>query len=325
MTIVVTDSVERERIRTELLANMLVEAGAGSGKTTSLVDRMVEHVRTGTAVECIAAVTFTRKAANELRERFQIGLEQALRDSQLDAGSHGRYCMALHELDRAFMGTIHSFCARILREHPLEAGLDPDFREVSGADAKALERGFWRRWTERETRSDSADIRALYAVGIDPTLLYESFTSVKKYPDVAFDSPQRPMPDVSEVRRLLEALLDTAAGLLPREKPDDGWDKLMELVRRLQRSRRMSDWNDPVTFCVEIEGITKGNCEIVQKRWSDDKNGKTAAKALGDAFLAFLQGPLCDTVRAWHEYRYPLVMAVLQRAALLRKVERRTL
>ncbi|HET7563893.1 MAG TPA: UvrD-helicase domain-containing protein, partial [Gemmatimonadaceae bacterium] len=75
-----SDEAARERIVTHLDTNMLVEAGAGSGKTTSLVGRMVALVARGTPVEQIAAVTFTRKAANELRERFQLELEKRVRE-----------------------------------------------------------------------------------------------------------------------------------------------------------------------------------------------------------------------------------------------------
>ena len=76
-------------------------------------------------------MTFTRKAASELRERFQAGLERALRESERGTEERARYERALGELDRSFLGTIHSFCARLLRERPLEVGLDPDFQEIS--------------------------------------------------------------------------------------------------------------------------------------------------------------------------------------------------
>src|SRR5262245_35446784 len=74
------DHAERTRIVTSLERNLLVEAGAGSGKTTTMVQRLVALVLTGTAtIDQVVAVTFTRKAAAELRERFQEALEQSSR------------------------------------------------------------------------------------------------------------------------------------------------------------------------------------------------------------------------------------------------------
>src|SRR6478672_6029675 len=90
-----SDQAARERILTDLDTNILVEAGAGSGKTTSLVGRMLALVERGTSVEQIAAVTFTRKAANELRERFQLGLEARIRDGAPDDPATQRFDGAL--------------------------------------------------------------------------------------------------------------------------------------------------------------------------------------------------------------------------------------
>ncbi|MDX1662072.1 MAG: UvrD-helicase domain-containing protein, partial [Gemmatimonadota bacterium] len=73
------DQDQRDRIVEDLDTSLLVEAGAGSGKTTALLERMVALVATGEAeVHEIAAVTFTKKAAAELREKFQIELEEAI-------------------------------------------------------------------------------------------------------------------------------------------------------------------------------------------------------------------------------------------------------
>src|SRR5512137_649058 len=74
------DQASRARISRDLDATFLVEAGAGSGKTKSLVDRMVALIAEGrSTIQTMAAVTFTRKAAAHLRERFQVALEQSLR------------------------------------------------------------------------------------------------------------------------------------------------------------------------------------------------------------------------------------------------------
>ena len=128
------DQPARDRIATDLATNLLVEAGAGSGKTTSLIARLMEHVRTGAPVDRLTAVTFTRKAANELRERFQVELEKRIREGDPSTVEGERYRTALASIDRAYLGTIHGFCARLLRERPLEVAIDPDFQETTGED-----------------------------------------------------------------------------------------------------------------------------------------------------------------------------------------------
>ena len=310
-----TDQPARDRIRVDLNTNMLVEAGAGSGKTTALVDRMLEHVRTGTPVERIAAVTFTRKAANELRERVQVRLEREVREAGAASETGARCERALRELDRAFLGTIHSFCARLLRERPLEVGLDPNFQEVSEDGWEELKQRFWRRWVERARRDNDAGLVALYAVGIDPSMLFGGFATVMRYPDVDFPLDASAQPDTAGCRREIEKLLAVARRAMPAAEPSDGWDDLMRLVRRLEFKRSLGQFDDIVGFCDALDSIAAAHCKVVQKRWSDSKDGKAGARALSEQWVALLEGPIADVLRCWREHRYPVVMNVLQRAA----------
>src|SRR6476659_5910286 len=117
------DLESRRRIREDLLENILVEAGAGSGKTQMLAARMAAGVAAGVyQVEQMAAVTFTRKAASELRGRFHLALEGQLVECRArsadpaDSARIERVHRALSNLERCFAGTIHSFCAQLLRE-----------------------------------------------------------------------------------------------------------------------------------------------------------------------------------------------------------------
>ena len=99
--LVLPDTPQRARIARDLDINLLVEAGAGAGKTTEMIARMLALVSSGRGqVEQIAAVTFTRKAAAELRERFQNGLEQAIVDArdQRDTMREQRLDTALRSL-----------------------------------------------------------------------------------------------------------------------------------------------------------------------------------------------------------------------------------
>nr|MBA3672463.1 UvrD-helicase domain-containing protein [Gemmatimonadaceae bacterium] len=310
-----SDQPARDRIRTDLGTNMLVEAGAGSGKTTSLVDRMLEHVRTGTPVDRITAVTFTRKAANELRERFQLRLEEAVRDAEAGSDEASRYARALRELDRAFLGTIHSFCARLLRERPLEVGLDPGFQEVTEDAWEELKQRFWRRWVERASRANDAGLVALRDVGIEPYMLYDGFKTVMTYPDVDFPVGASARPDAASCRSKLDTLLVAARRAMPAAEPDAGWDALMSLVRRLEFRRSIGKLDDLVGFCDALDTISASACKATQNRWSDDKEGKKHAKALSESFVALLEGPIADLLRCWREHRYPIVMEVLQRAS----------
>jgi len=96
-----TDASARERIRRDLGDTLFVEAGAGSGKTTALVDRVVALVTTGTAeLREIAAVTFTEKAGTELRDRVRRELQQTLTNAT-DTDVIVRCRLALDQLDNA--------------------------------------------------------------------------------------------------------------------------------------------------------------------------------------------------------------------------------
>src|SRR5262245_20678423 len=107
------DERARERIRHSLDESLIVEAAAGAGKTTELVRRILKTLKTGrTTVDRIVAVTFTRKAAGELRLRLRIELDAA-RNSTADPTETRHLEEALARLEEARIGTIHSFCAEL--------------------------------------------------------------------------------------------------------------------------------------------------------------------------------------------------------------------
>ncbi len=133
-----SDDRDRRLIReTALDETLVVEAAAGTGKTTELVARVVQVIATGRAqIHQIAAVTFTEKAAGELKLRLREAVEQARRTATGSAGA--RLDAALRKLEEAHIATIHGFCADLLRERPVEAGIDPLFRVLTEAQAARL-------------------------------------------------------------------------------------------------------------------------------------------------------------------------------------------
>ena len=128
MTKELPDAAARQEITGRLDRTLFVEAGAGSGKTQSLVDRVVATVL-GTAqavpLRHVAAVTFTEKAGAELRDRLRVAIESELEAAQPGSERAARAAEALADLDAAAIGTLHSFAERILGEHPIQAGLPP--------------------------------------------------------------------------------------------------------------------------------------------------------------------------------------------------------
>ena len=115
--------------------NIVLEASAGTGKTRVLVERYVNLLRAGVAPENILAITFTRKAATEMRQRIIERMREASRLSQADAA---RWRDLRDHLSDISISTIDAFCLSLLREFPLEADVDPGFELAADADVPRL-------------------------------------------------------------------------------------------------------------------------------------------------------------------------------------------
>ena len=155
----VEDRAARKRIRTSLNESLLVEASAGTGKTTELIARIVGVLASGmTTIEKIVAVTFTNKAAGELKLRLRQELDLA-RQSARGARERASLEHALEHLEEASIGTIHSFCAQILRERPVEAVVDPAFEELSDQQAGRIYERAFRAWFQERLGQGAPGLR----------------------------------------------------------------------------------------------------------------------------------------------------------------------
>ena len=155
------DQLARERIRTSLDETLIVEAAAGTGKTTELVRRVAAILQTGrTTVDRIVAVTFTRKAAGELRLRLRLELDTA-RAVASSVPEIQHLEDALKRLEEARIGTIHSFCAEILRQRPVEARIPPGFEELDEVQATAVYSRAFDSWIETALGDMSPGLRRI--------------------------------------------------------------------------------------------------------------------------------------------------------------------
>ncbi len=157
------DEPARRRIREVLNESQLVEAAAGTGKTTVLVERLVAILEQGLGtVDGLAAVTFTRKAAGELKLRLREELDRRLIELRAGGAADERTAnleAAISRLEEASIGTIHSLCAEILRERPVEAGVVPGFGELAEDESLRLFNRVFRGWVEKQLESMPPGLR----------------------------------------------------------------------------------------------------------------------------------------------------------------------
>ncbi len=308
------DQHARDQIRTALDTTMLVEAAAGTGKTTCLVGRMVALVRTGTCpVSKLAAITFTKKAAAELRARFQVALERAFRDAEQD-GERARLREALDHVEQCLIGTIHSFCARLLRERPVEAGVDVAFRELGEEEERLLREEAWNDWSAGLLAGDGEGIlRRLDDLGLRMEDLADAFHAYTAYPDVdAWPTPAVDLPDWNALQNAARQYYEHIAGVAPDCPADEGRDRLTTVYRHLATVGRHVDFAVPAELMRFLERFDKRPPSMSRAVRSDHA---ALAKEEQTRWKTFRKEWVQPTLEAWYAQRYALVLEILACAA----------
>jgi ATP-dependent helicase/nuclease subunit A len=246
---VLADADQRDLIETALDVNLLVEAAAGTGKTTALVGRIVAALARGHAeLDRIVAMTFTEAAAGELKLRLRGAIEKARLNESRPQLERDRLRLALPKLEEARVSTIHGFCSDLLREHPVEAGVDPYF-EVAAQDqaASLFERAF-DRWFETQLGSPGPAVRRILRrrrrefgrmVGEGPRgdLRRAAWALVEQRD---FPTPWRHSSAFDRDRTLDEILTEMAgiAEWAPRANADNLGKSLAEIAKAVQEIER---------------------------------------------------------------------------------------
>ena len=199
------DIEERRVITHELDDTIFVEASAGTGKTTSLVQRIVNLVVSGkTTMDRIAAITFTELAAAELRDRVRQDLEKAATDAARPEGERELCRQGISDLDQANIRTLHSFAGQLLHERPLEAGLPPGFETSDEIAAGLAFDEAWEEWLDRNLGEDSPIDGAI-------SLLLTQGVSLEKLKELAQEF-HRNYADLSQLGPAPDVALASAAG-----------------------------------------------------------------------------------------------------------------
>jgi len=265
----------------------LLAAAAGSGKTAVMVERFVETVlRDGAAVGAVLALTFTEKAAGELRDRIR------RRFAELGEDEHAR------AVDAAWVGTIHGFCARVLRAQPLAAGLDPRFMVLDAPAARRVAETAYERALEawgREAGSPGLDLAAAYGAGLRDLVLdaHETLRSRgASHPRVPVPLP-RPAPDPGRLPAARAGALRRLEAAPDGARVRAGLEALASCAEALDAAGEAVPW--PGAFdAAELKGGAKAlaheACDAYREAWVEHRNA--CADHHARAALGLLDGLL---------------------------------
>ncbi len=299
-----TDDAARALIREATDRTLFVDAGAGSGKTRALVHRVRTLVlRDGVAIENIAAVTFTEKAAAELTDRLRATFERSAHDADTSAQERERAEQALDEIDFAAIGTLHSFAQRILSLHPIEAQIPPRLQVLDEVGSTAASEERWAVIQRRLLDDDAiGDILVpALAMGIKLKDLHSLARAFNNDWDLAEDrlDPALPVPMVPDATVFFAEASMVADRRHACTKPDA--DKLYPVLQQLadlvaahQPHLPVDEQHQLLQRIAELKGVTHG----VKTNWpAGDVLGEVRAelKAL-KASAAELANDLVDAM-----------------------------
>jgi ATP-dependent helicase/nuclease subunit A len=307
-----SDWEQRERIRTELDRNLFVEAGAGTGKTTALVSRIVALVAAGRVkMAGLVAITFTEAAAAELRNRVRRELERAALDSQRPAEARAHCAVAAREVDLAAIQTIHSFAGTLLRTFPIEAGLPPGFEVWDEIRAGLAFEERFRSWlfdevptSEPTGQARRAAVRRALLLGVRADKLRDLARALQDQRDYLAPTTTWPTPDVTPPMALAHKVGQTLVDLVPRirfaRQPDS--DPMGRQIRAHQAgaARLLATRSDDAALSALLALGPIKTTDGKQPNWDRDETGQNSLKGIKE-ILSEVKGELDAALTAYRE------------------------
>ena len=304
------DQPQRDRLVEDLDRTLFVEAGAGTGKTTAVVSRVVALVADGRLVmERLVAITFTIAAAGELRVRIREALESAAAATSRPPDARARCGKAAGEVDRARIETIHGFCATLLRMHPLEAGLPPDFEILAEVSSGLDVRERFREWFSSVSATPAREaMRRGFLLGVTPTRLLSLFTAMDANWDLLGAEPSwnATVPGgLAVIAHAIGADLAEAVALLPHCHTTDLLaDHVEELRPAAYRLQHATGDDDALAAVIAYHRSPRPGNRGNQGNWHEGvckrvkAHLKEARSAADDVVTAAQEAVACSTAHA---------------------------
>ena len=201
------DAEARHTASTDLGHHIFLAAGAGTGKTRVLVDRYMNFLRTGAEVAEIVCVTFTEKAAGELKSRIRNECEQ---QASTEPGETDLWRRHKRNLESAPISTLHGFCAGLLRENAIAAGIDPRFNIMDGRESTQLKEDISRKFILDRLREDASEDMKTLVVHLGFAPIFEMFHTLLLRPPGPGEEQHQLEPDelITEWEQIRQARLD---------------------------------------------------------------------------------------------------------------------
>ena len=284
------DQQQRDEAAAWTRGPVLVEAGAGTGKTTLLVERILHLIRAdGARLDEIAAITFTRKATAELKDRIRGRLLDAVAGEE-DPEARTRLQDALDNLESGRISTIHGFALNILRAFSVEAGLRPDIGDVDEIEHDARRDAAWRDWLAGALSGEDARLRDFLELGFPVADLEKIRDALLDLPELREHFPRAKDASPDEIRASIEGAFDAWAEV--------GRRCLNEEDKAFQEIEKARNWLEALSGLSQTELLRelwnpgfKLNKRVGSAvNWGDSKEeGGENLKRFRSGYDAFLQ------------------------------------
>ena len=310
------DQAARDIISQAMELNLMVEAGAGSGKTEEMSKRILALVSRGyRRISEIVAITFTRKAANELRERVRAMLQREYAKTNNEL-----HKKALDHIHECFIGTIHAFCAKLLRERPIEAGIDPRFEQIDEAKDHFTRQKIWEEYVLTAGDEENRLLKLMDILDVRESAARNFLKTVCDNQDVNFALPNEPSPSFDSIMargreavsklssKVLAHYGDIPEAVISGLADGDGMQKSIIKFRDKLRGSQIEDLSEGELIRLLSMFSTKNSISLTQKRWGESKEDKANAKDIGNAFSEIRESEVVPILGELNTFVYNSVL-----------------